>query len=70
MPRGARYNVYAKMPGASAFVKIIDAATFTSWMGEGLAAGEWKFQGEAINGEGLGEMSEEVTLLVPATAAA
>ena len=69
-PRGQRFNIYAQAPGAPAWTKILSNVTFTSWMGEGLAAGEWKFQGEAINGDGLGEMSEEITVPVAATMAA
>jgi hypothetical protein len=68
--RGQRYNVYAKRPGAAAYELILTEVTTTSWMGEGLEAGTWKFKGEAINAEGLGEMSIEVTISVSNAAAA
>ena len=68
--RGQRYNIYAKRPGTAAYELIMDEITTTSWMGEGLEAGTWKFKGEAINAEGLGEMSIEVTINVANAAAA
>jgi hypothetical protein len=69
-PRGHFFNLWAKAPGAPAFVKIFNHQALTTWMGEGLAAGEWKFQVEAENSAGLGEMSPEVIIAVPAAMAA
>lgn len=68
--RGQRYNIYAKRPGAAVYELILTEITTTSWMGEGLEAGPWQFKGEAINAEGLGEMSIEVTISVANAAAA
>ncbi len=65
--RGQRFNLYAKSPSSNEFVKIVDDATITEWMGQALEAGNWAFKGEAINADGLGEMSE--VIVVPVTAA-
>ena len=62
--RGEHFNLYAKMPGAAEFVQIATNITQTSWMGEGLTAGEWTFKAEAKNGSGLGEMSIIITVPV------
>lgn len=66
-PRGHRFNLYAKTPSSNEFVKIVDDAAITEWMGQGLETGHWAFKGEAINADGLGEMSE--VIVVPVTAA-
>ena len=48
-PRGHHFNIFAKMPGALEFTQILLNGTQTSWMGEGMTAGEWMFKGEAKN---------------------
>ena len=62
--RGEHFNLYAKMPGALEFTQIATNVTQTSWMGEGLTAGEWMFKAEAKNASGLGEMSIIITVPV------
>ena len=69
-PRGQHFNIFAKMPGALEFTQILTNATQTSWMGEGMTAGEWMFKGEAKNADGLGEMSAIITVPVAAAMAA
>lgn len=69
-PRGQRYNIYAKPPGAAGFMSIMENATLTQWMGEGLTAGDWVFKGEAINAAGTGETSAFITVPVSAVQAA
>jgi hypothetical protein len=49
---------------------MLDGVTDTAWVGTGLAAGVWSFKGEALNGAGLGEASEMVTVPVAAALAA
>ncbi len=68
--RGESYNIYAKSPGGSDFEKILDGVAQTSWVGQGLAAGSWAFQGEALNGTGTGEMSDIVIISVAVALAA
>ena len=68
--RGEHFNIYAKAPGATEFVKILNHVSQTSWMGEGMAAGQWAFKGEAVNADGLGEMSEVIVVPVMAALAA
>ncbi len=62
--RGEHFNLYAKMPGALEFTLIAANITQSSWMGEGLTAGEWLFKAEAKNAAGLGEMSIIITVPV------
>lgn len=69
-PRGQHFNIFAKMPGALGFQQILSNVTQTSWMGEGMTAGEWMFKGEAKNSAGLGEMSAIITVPVSAAMAA
>ena len=52
------------MPGAAEFTQIATNVTQSSWMGEGLTAGEWMFKAEAKNASGLGEMSVIITVPV------
>lgn len=69
-PRGEHFDIYAKAPGALEFTKILENVTQTSWMGEGLNAGDWTFKGEARNASGLGEMSAPITVPIQAAQAA
>jgi hypothetical protein len=69
-PRGQHYDIYALAPGATEFVKILGNVTQTTWQGQGLAAGQWAFKGEARNADGAGEPSEVIVLPVLAAMAA
>ena len=68
--RGEHFNLYGRAPGSNEFVKMLDNVTSTTWMGEGLAAGQWAFKGEAKNADGLGEMSAVIVVPVLAALAA
>ena len=68
--RGEHFNLYARMPGAPEFTQIASDITQSSWMGEGLTAGDWMFKAEAKNAAGLGEMSVIITVPVAAAMAA
>jgi hypothetical protein len=65
--RGERFNIYGKAPNSNEFVKLLDHVTVKEWVTHGLTAGIWAFKGEAINADGLGEMSE--VIVVPVIAA-
>lgn len=68
--RGEHFFIAAQQPGTSTFDVILDNVTDTHWMGEGLAAGPWKFKGHAVNQFGAGPESEVVEITVPAVSAA
>lgn len=69
-PRGEHYNIYAKAPGSNEFVKILENVTVTEWLAQDLTPGIWAFKGEAVNADGLGEMSEVIVVPVMAAQAA
>ena len=68
--RGQHFNIDGKAPGSGEFVKLVNNVTFNEWMAQGLTAGIWAFKGEAINADGLGEMSEVIVVPVMAAMAA
>lgn len=68
--RGQHFNIYAKAPGALEWTKILNNVTQTSWMGQSLQPGDWLFRGEAVNADGLGEMSLPITVPISAAQAA
>jgi hypothetical protein len=68
--RGERFNIYGKAPGSDEFVKLLDHVTVKEWVTYGLTPGIWALKGEAINADGLGEMSEVIVVPVIAAQAA
>lgn len=68
--RGQHYDILAQGPGAAAFEKILDHTAERKWMGQGLAAGGWKFKGRAFNAHGAGAESLVVEITVTAAQAA
>jgi hypothetical protein len=69
-PRGERFNLYGKSPTSNEFIKLLENVTVKEWTTFGLTPGIWAFKGEAINADGLGEMSEVIVVPVIAALAA
>jgi hypothetical protein len=69
-PRGEKFFLKAKGPGQTEWQMILENATDKEWVGLGLAAGAWQFEGWATNQFGTGASSGIITVNVAATAVA
>ena len=69
-PRGEKYYISGQGPNDAQFQLLLDGVTDREWIGLGLAAGLWQFQGYATNQFGPGAVSEIVSINVPAVAVA
>jgi hypothetical protein len=69
-PRGEKFFLRAKGPGQSEWQTIVENETFKEWVGLGLTAGVWQFEGWATNQFGTGPTSGIITVNVSATAVA
>lgn len=69
-PRGEKHFIFGKGPGASEPTLMLDGVTDREWVGLGLSAGLWEFQGYARNQFGQGPASDAVQVTIAAALAA
>ena len=68
--RRQKYFISGKGPNDAQFQLLLVEVTVKEWIGLGLTAGLWQFEGYATNKLGPGPVSEVVSFSVPAAAAA
>jgi len=68
--RGERFFISGQGPGSATFDLMLDGVTETTWLGQGLVPGLWRFKGYASNQFGSGLESPIVEVVVAVAAAA